>query len=69
MLRDLASRIEAKYKKNDEWITTKRKETIYRDANGQERHLNEIFLQNIEYTKEEIELDVYAVSPKNAILR
>ena len=59
MLRDLASRIEAKYKKNDEWITTKRKETIYRDANGQERHLNEIFLQNIEYTKEEIELDVY----------
>lgn len=59
MLKDLASRIEAKYKRNNEWITTHRKETIYRDFGGQERHPIEILVHALDYSKEEIELDVY----------
>lgn len=36
MLNDLANRIEEKYKQDGEWITTRRKETIYRDKEGNE---------------------------------
>ena len=59
MLKDLASRIEAKYIKNGKWITTHRKKTIYRDAEGQEKHPIEIYYHKTDFTEEEIELDVY----------
>lgn len=59
MLRDLASRIESKYKKVDgEWITTKRKMTVFRDMEGKERHPLEILGNETEYTKEEYEVEV-----------
>ena len=54
MLKDLASRIESKYKKNGEWITTRRKITVFRDKDGKERHPVEIFVHKMEYTKEEL---------------
>ena len=34
MLKDLASRIEMKYKKDGEWINTIRKKTVFKDING-----------------------------------
>ncbi len=59
MLKDLAARIESKYKKDGEWIISRRKETVYRDADGKERHPVELFVHKIEdYTKEELEIDV-----------
>ena len=59
MLRDLASRIESKYRKVDgEWITTKRKMTVFRDMEGKERHPLEILGNETEYTKEEYEVEV-----------
>ena len=58
MLRDLASRIESKYKKDGEWITTKRNITLFRDMDGKERHPVEIFVHKLEYTKEEFENEV-----------
>ena len=58
MLRDLASRIETKYKKDGEWITTKRNITVFRDMDGNERHPIEIFVHKLEYTKEEYEEEI-----------
>ena len=59
MLRDLASRIESKYRKVDgEWITTKRKMTVFRDMEGKERHPLEILGNETEYTQEEYEVEV-----------
>ena len=58
MLRDLASRIETKYKKDSEWITTKRNITVFRDMDGNERHPIEIFVHKLEYTKEEYEEEI-----------
>lgn len=58
MLKDLASRIESKYKKNGEWITTRRSITIFRDKDGVERHPVELLVHKQEYTKEETEIDV-----------
>ena len=59
MLNDMASRIEAKYKENGKWITTHRKEIVYRDSHGQEIHPIETCFQEIIYTKEEVEIDVH----------
>ena len=59
MLNDMASRIEAKYKENGKWITTHRKEIVYRDSHGHEIHPIETCFQEIIYTKEEVEIDVY----------
>ena len=53
MLKDLASRIESKYKKDGEWITTKRNITVFRDMDGNERHPVELLVHKMEYTKEE----------------
>ena len=58
MLKDLASRIESKYKKDGEWITTRRKETVFRDTDGKERHPVELLIHKMDYTKEEVEIDV-----------
>ena len=58
MLRDLASRIETKYKKDCELITTKRNITVFRDMDGNERHPIEIFVHKLEYTKEEYEEEI-----------
>ena len=58
MLRDLASRIESKYKQDGEWITTKRKMTVFRDMEGKERHPLETLGNETEYTKEEFEEEV-----------
>ena len=58
MLKDLAARIESKYKRDGEWITNRRKETIFRDADGKERHPVELLVHKMDYTKEEVEIDV-----------
>lgn len=58
MLKDLALRIEDKYKRAGEWITTRRSITIFRDKDGIERHPVELLVHKQEYTKEEIEIDV-----------
>lgn len=58
MLKDLASRIESKYKQDGEWITTKRNITVFRDMDGKERHPVEIFVHKLEYTKEVFEEEV-----------
>ncbi len=58
MLKDLASRIESKYKKDGEWTTTRRSITIFRDKDGAERHPVELLVHKQEYTKEETEIDV-----------
>ncbi|WP_036612689.1 hypothetical protein [Oribacterium sp. P6A1] len=58
MLKDLVSRIESKYKKDGEWITTRRSITIFRDKDGVERHPIELLRDKQEYTKEETEIDV-----------
>ncbi len=58
MLKDLASRIESKYKKDGEWITTRRSVSIFRDKDGVERHPVELLAHKQEYTKEETEIDV-----------
>ena len=58
MLKDLASRIEAKYKNDGKWITTTRNQTIFRDLNGKERHPVELLFHKMEYTKEETEINV-----------
>lgn len=58
MLRDLASRIESKYKKDGKWINTKRKITVFRDMDGKEIHPIEMLDNEKEYTKEEYEEEV-----------
>ena len=59
MLDDMIARIEMKYKKNGEWISTKRVNKIYRDSDGNTCHMPDVFLHKEKYTEEEIETEVW----------
>lgn len=62
MLKDITSRIEEKYKKDGEWITSRRTKTIFYDKDGTERQPVELLFHKSEYTKEEFEVDVNEVT-------
>lgn len=59
MLKDLISRIESNYKKNGDWITTKRSKIVYKDDFGKELEFVEILGKKIKYTEEKIDVEVY----------
>lgn len=59
MLEGMIAYLKKKYKKNEEWITTKRNKTIYYDENGNEIDGMIAFIEKIEPTrKEDIEFEV-----------
>ena len=58
MLQDLANRIEAKYKRDGNWITTIRRETIYRNESGKEVHPVELLVNKQPYIKEESDIEI-----------
>ena len=57
MLNDMIARIESKYKKDGEWINTKRVTKIYRDSTGKEFHPQDLFLYKENYIDEEFETE------------
>ena len=59
MLKDIAKRIENKYKKDGEWIKTVRKETVYKDEKGNVVDSIDAIFSNIKVAeKEEIEFEL-----------
>jgi hypothetical protein len=60
MLNDMISSIESKYKKDGEWINSRRRTNISKDKHGKECHPVELLLHHEEkYTEEQVEMDVY----------
>lgn len=56
MLKDLAERIETKYKHDGEWITNSRTEKIFKDKDGKEIDLIDLFEKHVtEYSTETVE--------------
>ena len=58
MLKELALRIEDKYKKGEEWIKTIRKKTVYKDNKGKVIDLFETHLSEKDMVKEEITYEI-----------
>ena len=58
MLNDMILRIESRYKKNNEWITTKRVKSKFKDRNGNERNSMDLFMHDEDFTEENYEVDV-----------
>ena len=59
MLKDMIQRITDKYSKNGEWITKKRAETKYINAEtGEEVDLPKAIMENIPYRKKEYTVEV-----------
>ena len=58
MLKDLASRIEMKYKKGGEWINTIRKKTVFKDINGNDVDILKMHFCEDDITKEEISYEI-----------
>ena len=58
MLKDLASRIEMKYKKDGEWINTIRKKTVFKDINGNDVDILKMHFCEDDITKEEISYEI-----------
>ena len=56
MLKDLAERIETKYKHDGEWITNSRTEKIFKDKDGKEIDLIDLLEKHVtEYSTETVE--------------
>ena len=53
MLRDMISRIEAKYKKDGEWIKTQRERTVFYDKDGKQIDAFEAIVKKMVVQKEE----------------
>lgn len=59
MIKDMIARIEERYKKNDEWISTKRTKTKYFDEHGTEQEdAYKLIIYGKSYTKQEYEIEV-----------
>lgn len=59
MLKDMISRIEGKYKKDGEWVTTEREEEVWLDLDGREIDPFTAVTNGVEHTIENVRKKIY----------